>query len=134
MSQRPSLKMEGTLATDGKSLREALRWASRQPLPGGGFGPLRPQGADRARPAATIMLSGVNIELDGNVAEGVLALATEPRVTVKGTLAADALDLTPYMSHDRGAALERARLEPRHDSRSTGLRTSISTCASRRRA
>src|SRR5207237_219709 len=39
ISQRPSLKLEGTLAADGKSLREALRWASHQPLPGSGLGP-----------------------------------------------------------------------------------------------
>src|SRR6185436_18368257 len=38
------------------------------------------------------------IELDDNVAEGVMAVATEPRVTLKGTLAADALDLSPYLS------------------------------------
>jgi AsmA protein len=43
-------------------------------------------------------LSGVNIDLDGNVAEGVMALTTDPRVTVKGTLAADTLNLTPYLS------------------------------------
>ena len=43
-------------------------------------------------------MSGVNIELDDNVAEGVMAVATEPRVTLKGTLAADALDLSPYLS------------------------------------
>ncbi len=97
MSQRPSFKMEGTLAADGKSLREALRWASRQPLPGPGFGPFALK-AQTTLVGGTAVLSGVNIELDGNVAEGVLALATEPRVSVKGTLAADALDLTPYVS------------------------------------
>jgi AsmA protein len=97
MSQRPSFKMEGTLAADGKSLREALRWASRQPLPGAGFGPFALK-AQTTLVGGTALLSGVNIELDGNVAEGVLALATEPRVAVKGTLAADALDLTPYIS------------------------------------
>jgi AsmA protein len=97
MSQRPSFKMEGTLAADGKSLREALRWASRQPLPGAGFGPFALK-AQAILVGGTAVLSGVNIELDGNVAEGVLALATEPRVSVKGTLAADALDLTPYIS------------------------------------
>ena len=32
MSQRPSLKVEGTLAVDGKSLREAMRWINRQEL------------------------------------------------------------------------------------------------------
>ena len=46
MSQQPSFKLEGTLAADGKSLRDALRWAGRQPLPGGGVWPLRPEGAD----------------------------------------------------------------------------------------
>jgi len=97
MSQRPSFKMEGTLAADGKSLREALRWAGRQPLPGGGFGPFAVK-AQTTLVGGTAVLSGVNIELDGNVAEGVLALATEPRVALNGTLAADALDLTPYVS------------------------------------
>jgi len=97
ISQRPSLKLEGTLAADGKSLREALRWASRQPLPGAGFGAFALK-AQTILTGGTATLSGLNIELDGNVAEGVMALATEPRVTVKGTLAADALDLTPYLS------------------------------------
>jgi len=97
MSQKPSFKMEGTLAADGKSLREALRWASRQPLPGSGFGPFAVK-AQTTLTGGTIVLSGVNIELDGNVAEGVMAFATEPRVAVKATLAADALDLTPYIS------------------------------------
>jgi AsmA protein len=46
----------------------------------------------------TATMSAVNIELDGNVAEGVMAVATEPRVTLKGTLAAEQLDLTPYVS------------------------------------
>jgi AsmA protein len=97
MSQQPSFKMEGTLAIDGKSLRDALRWASRQPLPGAGFGPFALK-AQTIMTGGTTIMSGVNIELDGNVAEGVMALATEPRVTLKGTLAADALDLTPYVS------------------------------------
>jgi AsmA protein len=97
ISQRPSLKLEGTLAADGKSLRDALRWASRQPLPGSGFGPFALK-AQTTLTGGTAVLSGANIELDGNVAEGVIALATEPRVAVKGTLAADALDLTPYIS------------------------------------
>ena len=44
-----------------------------------------------------VSLSGVNVELDGNSAEGVITLSTDHR-TVQGTLAADALDLTPYVS------------------------------------
>ena len=98
ISQRPTLKMEGTLATDGKSLREMMRWASMQPLPGGGGGRFALK-AQTMLTGGNFALSNANLELDGNVTEGVLALATEPRMTVKGTLAADALDLTPYVSN-----------------------------------
>lgn len=97
MSQRPSLKLEGTLAVDGKSLREALRWTGHPPAPGGGFGPFAFK-SQATFVSGTAVFPGVNIELDGNVGEGVMALATEPRIAVKGTLAADALDLTPYIS------------------------------------
>src|SRR4029077_11116893 len=45
-----------------------------------------------------IGLSGVNVELDGNTAEGVLTFATDGRKTLQGTLASDALDLSPYVS------------------------------------
>jgi AsmA protein len=44
-----------------------------------------------------IALSGVNVELDGNVGEGVLTFAGDARKTVQGTIAADGLDLTPYI-------------------------------------
>ena len=97
ISQQPSLKLEGTLAADGRSLRDALRWANQQPLPGSGFGPFALK-AQSSLTGGNITLSGANIEVDGNVAEGVLALATEPRVALKGTLAADTVDLTPYVS------------------------------------
>ena len=97
MSQRPSLKLEGTLAVDGKSLREALRWTNWHEIPGGGFGPFALK-AQTSLTGGTTVLSGVNIEVDGNVAEGVLALTGEPRMTIKGTLAAEQLNLTPYVS------------------------------------
>ena len=97
ISQRPSLKLEGMLAADGKSLRDAFRWASQRPLPGSGFGPFALK-AQTILTGGNAVLSAVNIELDGNVAEGVMTLATEPRVALKGTLAADGLDLTPYLS------------------------------------
>jgi len=97
MSQQPSLKVEGTLAADGKSLREMLRWSGHPDLPAGGFGPFALK-SQASLLRGNFLLSGTNIELDGNVAEGVLAVSTEPRMTVKGTLAADALDLTPYVS------------------------------------
>jgi AsmA protein len=97
MSYRPTLKVEGTLAADGPSLRNALRWTGRAPLPGGGFG-LFAIKAQTIVAGGSFALSQVNIELDGNAAEGVLAFTSEPRMTVKGTLAADSLDLSPYVS------------------------------------
>jgi AsmA protein len=97
MSQRPSLKLEGMLGLDGRSLREAVRWTGQQGLPGGGFGPFALK-AQATLTGGLAVFSGVNIEVDGNIAEGVMALSTEPRVAVKGTLAADALDFTPYLS------------------------------------
>jgi AsmA protein len=48
--------------------------------------------------AGTVALSQVNVEIDGNVAEGVLTLASNGRLMVQGTLAADEIDLTPYLS------------------------------------
>ena len=97
MSQRPTLKLEGTMSVDGRSLRETLRWSGR-PLPsGGGFGAFALK-AQTGISSDTAALWGVNIELDGNVGEGVLTLATQPRMTVKGTLAAGDIDLTPYLS------------------------------------
>jgi AsmA protein len=97
ISQRPTLRLERTLAADGKSLRDTMRWAGRQPLPGGGIGPFALK-AQTTLAGGNWLLSGVNVELDGNVAEGVLALTTEPRMTVKGTLAAEHVDLTSYVS------------------------------------
>ena len=89
--------MEGTLAADAASLRETLRWAGRQTLPGGGFGRFALK-AQANVVGSTLGLSGVNIELDGNAGEGVLTLANGGRQTLQGTLAADTLDLTPYVS------------------------------------
>ena len=97
ISLKPTLKVEGTLAGDAASLRNALIWAGQKPPPGGGFGRF----AIKARTnvvGGTISLSSVNVELDGNSAEGVLTFAADGRQTLQGTLAADTLDLTPYVS------------------------------------
>jgi AsmA protein len=101
ISRRPTLKMEGTLAADTQSMRNALVWAGQKPLPGGGFGRFALK-AHTTLVAGTVALSGVNIELDGNSADGVLAFATDGRPMVQGTLAADELDLTPYISTAHG--------------------------------
>ncbi len=97
ISVQPTLKIEGTLAADAKSLRAALIWAGQNPLPGGGFGRFAIK-AQTNVVGGSIGLSGVNVELDGNSAEGVLTFVTDGRKTLQGTLAADTLDLTPYVS------------------------------------
>ena len=48
--------------------------------------------------ALPIALTNVNVELDGNVAEGVMTYANNGRQTLQATLAAGALDFTPYIS------------------------------------
>lgn len=93
----PTLKIEGTLGVEAASLRDAMRWTGSKELPFGGFGrfALRAQsviGGD------IVALSDVNVELDGNRAEGALTLSSAGSRMVQGTLAADALDLTPYVS------------------------------------
>ena len=96
-STQPTLKIEGTLAADSSSLRDTLRWASLRPLTGGGFGRFALKAKTNVS-GGTIALSAVNVELDGNVAEGVFTFATDGRQTLQGTLAADDLNLTPYIS------------------------------------
>jgi AsmA protein len=95
ISHRPTLKMEGTLAAYAISLRDTLRWAGQHTPPGGGFGRFALK-AQTNVVGGTISLSGVNIELDGNTGEGVLTF--DGRQSLQGTLAAEGLDLTPYVS------------------------------------
>jgi AsmA protein len=96
-SDEPTLKVQGTLGIEAASLREALRWIGNDRLPFGGFGrfALRAQSDIRGRAAS---LSNVNVELDGNSAEGALTVSADPRRLVQGTLATETLDLTPYVS------------------------------------
>jgi len=96
VANRTSLMMEGTVTIDSMSLRNALRWMG-QATPGGGFGRF----ALKARAnvvGASVALTNVNVELDGNVAEGVMTFANNGRQTLQATLAAGALDFTPYIS------------------------------------
>ena len=97
IGMKPTLKIDGTLAANSSSLRDALIWTGQQPLPGGGFGHFALKAATDVV-GGTIGMTGVNVELDGNTAEGVLNFATDGRKALQGTLAADTLDLTPYMS------------------------------------
>jgi AsmA protein len=97
VSVKPTVRVEGTFAADAASLRDTLVWAGQKPLPGGGLGRFAIK-AQAGVTGGTIALSNVNVELDGNVAEGVLTFAADGRQTLQGTLASDTLDLTPYVS------------------------------------
>jgi AsmA protein len=99
-SNQPTLKMEGTLEVDSPSLRDALFWTSRRKVPFGGFNRFALR-AESSIGNGAASLTNVNVELDGNRAEGVLTLATDGHRGVQGTLAADALDLTPYVAGAR---------------------------------
>jgi AsmA protein len=97
VANRTSAMMEGTLTIDSPSLRDALQWAGQPPPGSGGFGRF----ALKARAnvvGPSIALTNVNVELDGNVAEGVMTYANNGRQSLQATLAADALDFTPYIS------------------------------------
>ena len=92
-----ALAVEGNLTLDSTSLRDTLRWAGHDIPAGAGFGRF----SLKARANATessIALDNVNVELDGNVAEGVMSYGSDGRQTLQGTLAAEALDITPYIS------------------------------------
>jgi AsmA protein len=97
VANRTSMMMEGTVTIDSLSLRNALRWMGQATPGGGGFGRF----ALKARAnvvGASVALTNVNVELDGNVAEGVMTFANNDRQTLQATLAAGALDFTPYIS------------------------------------
>lgn len=97
VANRTSMLMEGILTADTASLRNALRWTGQPPPGSGGFGRF----ALKARAnlvGASLALTNVNVELDGNVAEGVMTYANTGRQSLQATLAADALDFTPYIS------------------------------------
>lgn len=97
VANRTSLMMEGTATIDSLSLRNALRWMGQAAPAGGGFGRF----ALKARAnvvGGSVALTNVNVELDGNVAEGVMTFVNNGRQTLQATLAAGNLDFTPYIS------------------------------------
>lgn len=103
LAQSPDFLADGVFAADAASLRDVARWLGRDVPGDGGFGRF----ALKAKASAAgfaVSLSDVNLELDGNVAEGVLSYSAERRRSLQGTLAAERLDLTPYL-----AGLRRAR-------------------------
>ena len=109
VANRTSLMLEGTLTADSGALRNALRWAGQEPPGSGGFGRF----ALKARAnvvGPSIALTNVNVELDGNVGEGVMTYSNNGRQTLQATLAAGTIDLTPYVSAFRLLASGAAKL------------------------
>jgi AsmA protein len=96
IANRASLLMEGTLSADSPSLRHALRWAGQITPGAGGLGRFSLKARTNVV-GESVALTNVNIELDGNAAEGVITYSNNERQTVQATLAADALDFTPYV-------------------------------------
>ena len=97
LSHRPKLKIEGAVAADADSLRRALHWAGLRSLPAGGLGRFALR-AQASVAGSSVALSRLSLELDGNTAEGVLAIGNDGRPLLQGTLAAEALDVSPYVS------------------------------------
>src|SRR5262245_60848792 len=100
MSRNPTLKIGGVAAADAPSLRQALRWTGLRSLPGGGLGRFALR-AQTTVAGSSVAMTRVNLELDGNVSEGVLTFSNDGRPLLQGTLAAEALDLSPYVSTSR---------------------------------
>jgi len=96
-SVQPTLKIDGTLGVESPSLRNTLQWTDNSRLPFGGFGRFALR-AQSSLNDGVVSLSNVNVDLDGNTAEGVLTLSNDGHRLVQGTLAADTLDLTPYVA------------------------------------
>lgn len=97
---KPDIMMEGALSVGSSALRDTLQWLGHPPPSDGGF--------ERFTLASTIQMVGTtvnltktNLDIDGNVAEGALSLNLQERLNIQGTLAADAIDLSPYLSSAR---------------------------------
>jgi AsmA protein len=97
IAHRTSLMMDGTLTADSPSLRHALSWVGQAPPGVGGFGRFALK-AKANVVGPSIALTNVNVELDGNAAEGVMTFTNSGRQALQATLAAGTLDFTPYIS------------------------------------
>jgi AsmA protein len=97
LTRTPTFRLDGTLAADTESLRRVLAMGGLTPLPGGGFGRFALK-AQMSVVGGAVALSTVNVELDGNTAEGVMTFTSEGRNRLQGTLAADEIDLRPFLS------------------------------------
>ena len=91
----PQVKMEGGLKVSTPSLRRFASWLGSPVGPGSTFAQMSGFGT------ATISGEGLSVEnaefmLDGNDASGALKIAMMPELDITGTIAFEALNLTPY--------------------------------------
>lgn len=98
VANKSNLTLAGTITADSASLRNALRWTGQEPPGTTGFGRF----ALKARANLTgpsLALTNVNVELDSNVAEGVMTYTVAGgHQGLQATLAAGIIDITPYLS------------------------------------
>lgn len=88
--------VEGALAIDVESLRDALEWAGIEPPTRGGLGTFGLNGK-LSYEDAQVALTDLTLDFDGNHADGGLLLKVAAgRPLVQGTFASDTLNLTPY--------------------------------------
>ena len=98
LSFRKGLQAEGALAIESNSLRTALSSLGLQPPTRGGFGAFSMKAQAQLTPAS-LAISGLAVELDGNRAEGGLTLTLDARrPSLQGTLASDVADFSRYAS------------------------------------
>ncbi|MGZ3408986.1 MAG: AsmA family protein [Xanthobacteraceae bacterium] len=97
MNNNPTIKIDGMLGADISRLRDMLRWAGKTPPAGNGFNKFALK-ANLNASSGNFALSAVHVELDNNAAEGVLTYSFGSRRNLQGTLAAENLDLTAYVS------------------------------------
>jgi len=96
VAYRNGVQADGALSADAKSLRAALAHLTVAPLTRGGFGSFKLK-AKAALTPASLALSALSVELDGNRVEGGLTLKRDNgRTVLQATLASETADFTPY--------------------------------------
>ncbi len=95
-NQVSDLQFDGAFSASTPSLRGLIAFLGTDILPGSTLGPMSVKGTANAF-GGTISLADATVELDGNIAEGVLTVGlSEDRPSVQGTLALERLDLSAY--------------------------------------
>ncbi|AXS39360.1 AsmA family protein [Breoghania sp. L-A4] len=93
-----TVQADGALSVTAPNLRRVLAWAGQDLGDGATLGAFSIEGAARVGNGG-LVLSPAALELDGNEAEGAIALTWNGDVpSVKGTLASETIDLTGYVS------------------------------------